>query len=101
MTCRGEINGQEITGPGTFGEEGVLEGVCSHGSGFGTAAITIPTSSGPTKLTIPYTLRYGPGVGTKSADQFSATFEFYPTEGDCINTPVTEIAFALQAVLKT
>jgi hypothetical protein len=100
ITCVGEIHGQKVTGPGTFAQEGFLEGNCLHGAGFGTVFITIPTSDGSTKLSVSHEIMFVPGVGSKSADQLSATFEFYPTKGDCINTPITEIAVVQQTVLK-
>jgi hypothetical protein len=100
ITCVGQIYGQEVTGPGTFAQEGVLEGDCSHGAGSGTVFIVIPTSGGLTNLIIPHKIMFVPGVGSKSADQLSAIFEFYPTEGNCVNTPITEIAVVQQTLLK-
>jgi hypothetical protein len=98
--CVGEIHGRQVTGPGTFGQEGVLDGNCLYGSGSGTVFITIPASGGSAKLTIPHKIMFVPGVGTKSADQLSAMFEFFPTEGNCVAAPITEIAVVQQTVLK-
>ncbi|MGH2688537.1 MAG: hypothetical protein ACRDKW_06995, partial [Actinomycetota bacterium] len=33
ITCSGTVKGHAVTGPGTFGLEGVLQGTCLMGSG--------------------------------------------------------------------
>jgi hypothetical protein len=101
ITCVGAVDGDEITGPGTFSQHGVAQGDCSQGSLSGTVFITVPTSAGPTKLTIRYQGTYGPAVGVKSAPELVATFVYYPTKGDCITTPVTEIAATQETTLMT
>src|SRR5207253_6742008 len=87
--CHGTVNGQAVTGPGTIVESGPLEGSCSQGSGSGVQTISIPTVKGMVHLYIPVTFSWVGAGGTGSGPGMTVAFEFMPTEGDCINAPVT------------
>ena len=99
LVCHGLVRGHPVTGPGTFGEDGVIEGSCSSGSGTVNFSFTIPTTGGEQKfrLTVPFV--YGPGGGTARTTDFPGVFAFYPTAGDCMNKPVTEFNVVRNAVL--
>jgi hypothetical protein len=87
--CHGTVNGQPVTGPGTIVESGPLEGTCSLGSGSGVQTITIPTAKGTVHLEISMTFSWVGAGGVFSGPGVKGAFEFMPTQGDCINAPVT------------
>ena len=87
--CHGIVNGQTVTGAGTIVESGPLEGSCSHGSGSGVQTISIPTVKGMVHLEIPVTFSWVGPAGPGSGPGMTVSFEFMPTEGDCITAPVT------------
>jgi hypothetical protein len=78
------------TGPGTFVEDGVINGNCSSGSGEVNFSFSIPTSGGLQKFRLSFAFVYGPGGGTSRTSEFPGVFAFYPTAGDCLHAPVTE-----------
>jgi hypothetical protein len=104
IQCAGTVNGHIVTGAGTTGSHGVFEGSCvMGGTASETISITVPTTGGPQKLAFKTTLVVGPGTGIKFSDSFVGLFlfEYYPTKGDCLNTPVEEIVSFGQGVLKS
>ena len=101
LICQGRVRGHEVTGPGTFGEDGVIEGTCSSGSGEVNFSFTIPTSGGEQRFRLTFPFVYGPGGGTARTTDFPGVFVFYPKAGDCINGPVTEFEVVLNATLIT
>ena len=103
LNCVGMVKGSAVTGPGTFGEVGVLEGTVLGGTGSGSMSVIIPTTAGPASLTIPFTMTTGPGFGFKFSDSLAGplTFLFYPTVGNGITAPVTEIAVVSVFFLKS
>lgn len=101
LPCQGLVRGSQVTGPGTFGEDGVIDGSCSSGSGVVNFSFTIPTAAGPQKFRLTFPFVYGPGGGTARTDAFPGVFVFFPKKGDCINAPVTEFEVHRSAVLLT
>ena len=101
LVCQGEVRGQRVTGAGTFGEDGVVQGTCSSGSGQVNFSFTIPTTAGEQKFRLSFPFAYGPGGGTAQTTDFPGVFVFYPTAGDCLNDPVTEFTVVRNAVLVT
>jgi hypothetical protein len=99
LLCQGTVRGHEVTGPGTFGEDGVIDGSCSSGSGTVNFAFTIPTSGGVQKFRLTFGFVYGPGGGTARTTDFPGVFVFYPTTGDCMNSKVTEFKIVRNATL--
>jgi hypothetical protein len=91
LVCRGTVRGQQVTGPGTFGEDGVIDGSCSSGAGTVHFAFTIPTTAGMQRFRMTFQLSYAGGVGGSSNDGFPGIFAFSPRKGDCVSTPVTEV----------
>jgi len=101
LVCEGLVRGFRVTGPGTFGEYGVIDGACAAGAGEVNFSFTIPTTAGEQKFRLKFTFVYGPGGGTSQTDDFPGVFAFYPTRGDCMNKPVTEFKVVRSAVLFT
>jgi hypothetical protein len=93
------VRGQQVTGPGTFGEEGFLQGSCSSGNGMVNFSFTIPTTAGQQRFHLAFPFTFGPGFGGSSNDAFPGVFFFSPKTGDCVTTPVTEVNIARAAVL--
>jgi hypothetical protein len=91
LVCQGTVRGSEVTGPGTFGEEGVLDGSCSTGSGTVNFSFGIPTRVGMQRFHLTFQFSYGGGVGGSSNDAFPGVFAFSPKTGDCVSAPVTEV----------
>lgn len=101
IRCSGTVQGRQVTGPGTFGEEGVIEGSCSSGRGQALFSITLPTDGGPVHLRIPVTFTLGPGGGQTAGDVFPGAFVVRPVKGDCVTTPATEIAVTRFGLLQS
>jgi hypothetical protein len=99
LVCEGTVRGFPVTGPGTFGEYGVIEGACAAGAGEVNFSFTIPTTAGEQKFRLKFTFVYGPGGGASRTDEFPGAFVFYPTKGDCVHAPVTEFKVVRTAVL--
>jgi len=99
LLCAGLVRGHEVTGRGTFGEHGVIEGTCSAGQGVVNFAFTIPTAGGEQKFALKFEFVYGPGGGTARTADFPGVFVFFPTAGDCTNEPVTEFKVIRNAIL--
>lgn len=99
LLCHGTVRGQRVTGWGTFGEYGFIEGTCSAGWGEVHFDFTIPTTAGDEKFHLNFRFYYGPGGGTSQTTEFPGVFVFFPTAGDCTNEPVTEFKVIRNATL--
>jgi hypothetical protein len=91
LVCQGTVRGSQVTGPGTFGEEGFLDGSCSTGGGTVNFSFGIPTSAGMQRFHLTFQFSYAGGVGGSSNDAFPGVFAFSPKTGDCVSAPVTEV----------
>lgn len=101
IRCTGTVLGRDVTGPGSFGEDGVVVASCTSGRGQALFSITLPTSGGPVHLRVPVTLSFGPGAGQTSSTDFPGAFVIRPVRGDCVTTPVTEIEVTRTGVLRS
>jgi hypothetical protein len=99
LLCQGMVRGHEVTGRGTFGEYGFIEGTCSAGWGEVHFNFTIPTTAGEQRFHLNFPFYYGPGGGTAQTTDFPGVFVFFPTAGDCTNAPVTEFKVVRNATL--
>lgn len=100
--CTGEVNGSPVTGPGTYGEEGnIYGGNCFEGSGEGKYTAHIPTQAGVQRVKGGFKLQYVGLSGTETGPNIDATFEYFPTEGDCFNEPLTAFTLHQQETLRT
>jgi hypothetical protein len=99
LICKGSVDGQEITGPGTIREYGTLEGSCAQGKGSGWQIGTVPTAKGTVRIENPVTFSWtGPG-GPYAGPRIQGMFEFWPMAGDCITQPVTRYGQLTQGML--
>src|SRR3954454_20109677 len=85
LICKGFVRGYRVTGQGTFGEYGAIEGACFAGRGEANFSFTIPTTAGEERFRLRFPFVYGPGGGKSETDDFPGAFLLYPTEGDCMN----------------
>lgn len=95
ITCGGKLQGHNITGPGTFGNEGLLhESTCLLDHSTGRYFATLPTDGGPIRIEGTYSLLRTGLTLTFEAEQPEAhgtgSALVIPTKGDCVTTPVTE-----------
>ena len=101
IVCHGPIQGFEVTGIGTRGEEGRY-GVkdpddCMGGEAAFTFSFTIPTVGGKQVVNGAGTSTFGPLQGgyvyggTFTGERMYGKFEITPVEGDCVTTPVTMV----------
>jgi hypothetical protein len=95
ITCIGSMDGHRVTGPGTFGFEGIYAGDCFGNNGSGTYSFTVPTEVGSKHFTGSYTERRtgfnGPVEASQPGGRFQGLFLVLPQKGDCIVSPVTEV----------
>jgi hypothetical protein len=103
ISCVGDIFGHTVTGPGTFGFEGVLtNSSCLSHQGSGTALFTVPTEVGPVHVSGGgfYNVALGVlGIDHATHDGglvFDGSYVLLPVKGNCITEPVSE-AFVLMA----
>ena len=101
ITCVGSVRGHAVTGPGTFGEQGRISGTCASGSGEAIFTMTIPTDGGPQTVIVPAVFTTVGTVGLRPTGTFPGGFVAVPAQGDCVTTPITQIAVVLYGVLTT
>jgi hypothetical protein len=99
LICEGTVRGARVTGRGTFGEYGTIDGACAAGSGKVNFFFTIPTSAGFQRFRLSFDFTYGPGGATSESNDFPGAFVFYPRKGDCWGAPVTEFDVVRSGVL--
>ncbi|MGH9009849.1 MAG: hypothetical protein ACRDYF_08400, partial [Acidimicrobiia bacterium] len=102
-TCDGPINGKQVTGVGSRGEDGRygIDGPnnCTDLDGVSewVFSFTMPTTDGPQKVMGTFVATYGPlqsgGLygGTFTGDRMYGKFTATPIEGDCVTTPITKV----------
>ncbi|HEV3365664.1 MAG TPA: hypothetical protein VG795_16290, partial [Acidimicrobiia bacterium] len=104
ITCLGSLDGHRVTGPGTFGFEGVYTGDCFGNVGSGTYFFTIPTDVGSKHFTGSYTERRtgfnGPIQASQPGGRFQGVFLALPQKGDCLTSPVTEVVINMAGTFR-
>ncbi len=100
ITCIGSIHGHEITGPGRLEESGTYSGSCAEGTGEGNLTLTLPTTEGQKTLEFTDTIEWTGTFGRFQSEVLSGTFQFVPTQGDCVTRPVTRAHLVAQGVLQ-
>jgi hypothetical protein len=105
VDCRGLVDGQQVTGPGTyanvfrFGPGPAGDFSCAQGGGTGAQTFTIPTTAGPVTRAEQFSFTWVGPTGRFGGASLSGTFEFIPLTGDCVTSPVSRAAVRGQGVL--
>ncbi len=105
IDCQGTFDGQQITGTGTYAVVGrILAGpagtaTCPQGGGFGTQTFTIPSTDGSVTISEQFTFTWVGAAGRFEGQTLSGAFEFTPVQGDCVSTPLTQVAVRGEALL--
>src|SRR5256885_14002000 len=92
LYCEGTVRGARVTGRGTFGEDGIIEGACAAGKGSVNFSFTLPTTDGLQRFKMSFDFVYGPGGGTSESNDFPGAFVFYPRRGGRLGGPGAEVA---------
>jgi len=107
VECAGPVLGKTPTGPGVFTHDaGKFEGSCAKGGkGVFTLTFRIPTKNGTVELvnTGPFTfgaLQGGVVGGEYSGNAERGSFSVLPKKGDCVTSPITELAVDFKMTLK-
>ncbi len=100
-----------MTGPGTLGLQGDYGlgplseafggGACHEGGARFVFAITIPTKRGPVELSTTANAEHVGPIGQYQGPSFSGVLRFSPANGDCLNSPATELVVNGQGLLLT
>ena len=101
--CQGQLRGRQVTGRGTFGLSGNYDGGCALYGISGRFSSRFPTSRGQLRHEGSFEgTGSGPQFGLVSAssrgEEFQGTFQFTPTRGDCVTTPITEGRVTVQGL---
>jgi len=89
--CTGTVDGETVTGTGTFALYSEGTGSCESGSGSATFVLQVPTTGGIATVTGRTDFAFGPGIsGSSFTGDLTGTGETIATEGDCVNTPLTQ-----------
>jgi hypothetical protein len=109
IDCRGTIGGAEVTGPGTLGLHGEYGrgplsqafggGACHEGGARFVFAITVPTKQWQVELSTTADAEHIGPVGQYQGPSFSGVLRFSPANGDCVNSPATELEVNGQGLL--
>lgn len=115
--CAGEVEGATITRAGSYTDtKPVIEGTCGEGRGSAVMNLAFATTAGEKKLSIPYQFSYGPIplTGFKSSKPYSGpvpdeygktplswSFIAYPTRGDCVTSPLTELGIVMEGIVQS
>lgn len=102
IDCRGTVEGQPVTGPGTFGAEGRYgtdgdgdDCRSRQGTGDGAVHLTVPVEGGSRHVDDPITMTYRiqgrSVVGEITGERFRGTFDITRADGDCLRTPIRKI----------
>jgi hypothetical protein len=104
-TCAGTVDGQQVTGPGTFGLNGRAVGDCTGGSGGGSFVLRIPTTGGTKTVTGKFNDSYSDLSSANGSPHVTGDLTGSSTilsaEGDCFTTPVTHYTETLTAQVTT
>jgi hypothetical protein len=88
-TCTGTVNGETVTGPGSFSVDTVVHATnCGDSTGAGTFVLRIPTASGTQTVAGRFT-EVSTASGTVVSGDLTGTVTVTAADGDCVNTPIT------------
>jgi hypothetical protein len=91
----GTFYGHRVTGPGSFGDEGIYTGTCVLVHTSGRYLFTVPADAGPMHFVATYAANSIGLVartdGSLPGARLTRVDIFVPTRGDCVTTPATEL----------
>jgi hypothetical protein len=87
--CTGTVDGQTVTGTGSFRLNSEGTGDCVSGSGKGTFALRVPTTGGTKTVTGRFAYFYGPGLTGGFTGDLTGSAAPVATVGDCVTTPLS------------
>jgi hypothetical protein len=93
-TCTGTIDGQPVTGPGSFAINDQAVADCTQAAGAGTFVLKIPTTGG-TKTVAGRTIFVATTAGTVHTGDLTGTATVIAADGDCVTTPITRATAVL------
>ncbi len=107
VECVGMLQGQQVSGPGSlsltgnYGQSSDAGDTCSLVLGTGTYSLRLPTRQGTVSETGRFAEVLGPtGEGSFSAvsedRKWGGSFDFSPTQGDCLLAPITAAQITLK-----
>jgi hypothetical protein len=89
-TCTGTIDGQAVTGTGSFAVDSQLDVTgCVNATGAGSFVLQIPTAGGTQTVAGRFTSISTAASGTVVAGDLTGTATVVAADGDCVNTPIT------------
>src|SRR5262249_17386581 len=86
--CTGTIDGNAVTGPGSFGVSDQVASDCTQAHGAGTFVLMIPTTGGTKTVAGRTTIVAAPGAPVHSGD-LTGPAVVTAADGDCVTTPIT------------
>jgi hypothetical protein len=92
--CTGTVDGQTVTGPGSFAINDVILASCTQVTGSGTFVLKIPTTGGTQTVSGRTTFSIVGGAIVHAGD-LTGTATVVSTVGDCVTTPLTSATSVL------
>lgn len=116
MSCTGTIAGYRITGPGTFGFDGTIEGSCLGHRGSGKTGLTIATEAGMLHISgggftvegigvlgnaqsVHATMQIDDHEPVPASISFTGSYLLVPVKGNCVTEPVTQAQVLLSGTI--
>ncbi len=94
-TCTGTVNGQPVTGIGSFAVNTQVLGNCTQATGASTFVLKIPTAGGTKTVAGRYTVHI-PSAVPLTGD-LTGTVTIVSAVGDCVTTPITRTTSVMTA----
>jgi hypothetical protein len=94
-TCTGTVNGQPVTGIGSFAVNTQVLGNCTQANGASTFVLKIPTAGGTKTVAGRYTVHI-PSAVPLTGD-LTGTVTIVSAVGDCVTTPITRTTSVMTA----
>jgi len=92
-TCTGTVDGQPVTGPGSFLDNTHLIGNCTQATGHGNFVLKIPTADGTKTVAGRFDFTF-PAAPPLTGD-LTGTPTVIAADGDCFTTPITHTTTVL------
>ena len=92
--CTGTVNGQPVTGPGSFALNFQSFGDCTRADGAATFILKIPTAGGTKTIAGRYTFHL-PGPAPTLTGDLTGTVAIIAANGDCVTTPINQTTSVL------